>query len=66
LFRTTLFDDDDDDTDQHSLQEQLSEPTSDTSADEDEVVHEQVQLSLSNCQSSDLGKKCNLTKIDMG
>jgi hypothetical protein len=29
------------------VQEQLSEPTSDTSADEDEVVHEQVQLSLS-------------------
>jgi hypothetical protein len=48
-----------------SMQEQLNEPTSDTSADEDEVVHEQVHLSLSS-QSSDLGKKCNLTKIDMG
>jgi hypothetical protein len=42
-----LYDDDDDDFDQHSVQEKLSEPTSDTSADEDEVVHEQVQLSLS-------------------
>jgi hypothetical protein len=40
-------DDDDDDSDQQPVQEKLSEPTSDTSADEDEVVHEQVQLSLS-------------------
>jgi hypothetical protein len=36
----------DDDSDQQPMQEQLSEPTSNTSADEDEVVCEQVQLSL--------------------
>jgi hypothetical protein len=29
------------------VQEQLIEPTLDTSADENEIVHEQVQLSLS-------------------
>jgi hypothetical protein len=29
------------------VQEQLSEQTSDTSADDDEVMHEHVQLSLS-------------------
>jgi hypothetical protein len=46
--KNPLFDDDDDDdSDQQPVQEQLSEPTSYTSADEDEVVHEQVQLSLS-------------------
>jgi hypothetical protein len=41
-----LFDDDNDDYDQQSVQEKQSEPTSYTSADEDEVVHEQVQFSL--------------------
>jgi hypothetical protein len=41
-----LFDDEDD-SDQQPMQAQLSETTPDTSGDEDEVVHEQVQLSLS-------------------
>jgi hypothetical protein len=50
LFRTiSLFDDDDYDDDlyQQPVHEQLSEPTSDTSVDEYEVVHDQVQLFLS-------------------
>jgi DNA-directed RNA polymerase specialized sigma54-like protein len=40
-------DDDDDDPDQQPMQENISEPTSYTSAYEEEVVHKQVQLSLS-------------------
>jgi hypothetical protein len=39
-----FYDDYNDYTNQHSLQEKLSQPNLDTNVDEDEVVHEEIHL----------------------